>query len=146
MNIKAHLPTSAADRTWCDRYVARIGEDRIMSIKQYVYDLCDKLATGQSINIITWSDHVHKKTKSFRDWKLTDTQDLFIKILWCYMTESNGTYVFSNDYQQFKNYIDARTLEKTPPIHTGKQDDKNAGANGRGNWMQTLRAESFPAA
>ncbi|HEY5591558.1 MAG TPA: hypothetical protein VIK55_11135 [Paludibacter sp.] len=125
MNLKSHIPTSAKDDSWYNHYVSKIGEESLFKIKNYIYDLCDKLKVGEHLDIQTWIDHTHKKCAHFKDWMPLDSTDLFIKIIWCYMTESNGTYCFSNDYSQFRNYINARTLDKQSSLHNREYQDKN---------------------
>ena len=112
MDVKSHIPASNKDDSWCNHYIAKIGETALFRMRDYIYSLCDRLQVGEHFEIEIWIGHVHKKCDNFKNWTVADTTDLFIKIIWCYMTESNGTYCFSNDYKQFRNYIHARTLDK----------------------------------
>lgn len=110
--IKSHIPAGAQDVAWYYQYVDMIGEESLFKIKDYVYGLCYKLNVGEHIDIIAWIDHMHIKCQNFKNWSIDHTGDLFIKILWCFLTESNGCYCFSNDYQKFINYIrDARKMD-----------------------------------
>ncbi len=145
MSIKSHIPTSATDDTWYNNYVAKIGEASLYKIKEYIYGLCDRLKVGEHFDIETWIGHVDKKCQNFKNWTRNDSTDLFIKIIWCYMTESNGNYCFSNDYTQFRNYIDARTLDKQSTLYNREYQDKNTRANGGGTWLQTVGAETVSA-
>ena len=108
--IKSLLPTSTTDGSWYYMYVDKIGEDTLFKLKNYIYDLCRKLQVGEHLDIDTWTEHIHKKCVNFKNWKHADTLDLVVKIFWCYMTESNGCYCFSNDYKQFRNYIEECTI------------------------------------
>lgn len=147
MNIKSHIPATNKDDSWYHHYVAKIGETSLYRMRDYVYSLCDKLQVGERINILVWINQTHKKCSNFKDWSIEDSGDLFVKLIWCYMTESDGAYCFSNDYTQFRHYTHhARTLDKQSSLYQREYQDKNTRANGGGTWMQTVRAEAVPAA
>lgn len=146
MSIKSHIPASAKDDSWYNHYVAKIGEESLFKIKNYVYDLCDKLQVGEHLNIETWITHTHKKCQNFKNWSIEDTTDLFVKIIWCYMLESNACYCFSNDYKLFKNYIeDARKMDQQSALHNREHQNKDTRSNGGGTWVQSLRTQSISA-
>ena len=144
MNAKVYFPKSQKDVDWYYNYVDRIGEESLFKMRYYIFGLCNKLKVGEHINIDTWIAHVHKKCSEFENWNVDDTTDLFIKLLWCYMTESNGCYCFSNDFKNFRNYIhDARKMDKQLGIYTKEYQVKNYQSNGRGTWMQGIRTEAL---
>lgn len=145
MDIKSHIPLSNKDESWYNHYMSKIGEANLYRMRDYIYNLCDKIQVGERINILVWINQTHKKCTNFKEWKHEDTTDLFIKLIWCYMTESDGEYCFSNDYTHFRHYTHARTLDKQSSLHQREYQDKNTRANGRGTWMQTIRVETIPA-
>ena len=143
--IKSHIPISAKDVSWYNHYIDKIGEASLFRLKDYIYGLCDRIKVGEFFEIEIWISHVHKKFKNFKNWTLEDTTDLFVKIIWCYMTESNGCYCFSNDYKYFRNYIDAQKMDRKPGLHQREYQDRNTRANSGDTWMQTFRTEAVPA-
>lgn len=144
MSIKSHIPISNSDDTWYHLYVGKIGETSLFRMRDYIYGLCDRLKVGEYLNITTWINQTHKKCQHLKDWSLDDTTDLFVKIIWCYMTESNGCYCFSNDYKHFRNYIhNARKMDKQPDLPKGQHRESNSGANGRGTRMQGIGTQAI---
>lgn len=110
--VKAHIPSSPQDVAWFYKYIDLIGEETLFKMKDYIYSLCYKLSVGEFLDISSWIIHIDKKCKQFENWSIDNTTDLFIKILWCFFTESNGCYSFSSDYKRFLNYMpDARKME-----------------------------------
>ena len=144
MDVRSHIPISNKDDSWWIHYSAKITEDGIFRMRDYIYDLCDKLKVGEHLDLETWINHTHKKCVNFENWSKKDTTDLFIKLIWCYLTEHRDTYIFSNDLTQFRHYFDARTLEKQSTLYNRKYQDKNTRTNGGGTWLQTVGTETIP--
>jgi len=142
----AKLIPAPNDYSWYNHYVSKIGEERLLEIKSYIYDLCDKLNVGDHIQLETWINHTHKKCASINNWTENDTADLFVKIIWCFYLETNMCYCFDKKFTQFKNYIeDARTLDNQSAIHNREHQNKDTRANGGRTWMQTIRTQAVSA-
>lgn len=98
MDFKSFIPESVSDRSWLEKYEAKMGEKELMSYKNNVYHFLNELKVGQSINV--------------EDWCEPENYDLFTKIAFCFILEQNGEYRFENGYKIITHKYDAEEVER----------------------------------
>ena len=116
IDLSKYRLNSLIDDTWIKHYSELMGEDKLYEYKNKVYQLLLSLKVGQSISVI--------------EWVMPENYDLFIKIVCCFMSETNGCYYFYKNYTQIKRTFDAEEMEKTCQRLRSKRQDQNAGTDG----------------
>lgn len=90
--MKEYLFTDPFDASWIEKYKAAMGENEFKNYDKKLCALLLNLEAGQCIKIAGWCK--------------PQNLDLFMKLVQCFIMDSNGRYLFSNDYTQIKKHYD----------------------------------------
>ena len=114
-DLSQHRLLSLTDDTWIKEYSAKMGEDKLYEYKNKVYKQLYSLEFGKSMSVI--------------DWVQPENYDLFIKVACCFISESNGCYLFYNNFTIIKHKFDAREMENISKIFARKHQHEDSGSD-----------------
>jgi len=123
MNLSNYVLNSLSDPRWIEHYISKMGEKEFWEYKKKVYQLFEKLEVGQSVPVEAWV-----KPESY---------DLFIKIVCCFVSESNCCYQINPEYTTIKRNFDASTLERSLTLLRLKRRSQEIAGNGRGTGSES---------
>ena len=90
LDLSKHKPESLFDSTWVDDYISKMGEKAFWDYRNKVYDRLLLLKAGEEINVA-------EKVKP-------ENYDLFIKMAYCFVSETKISYGFNPEHTIFKRY------------------------------------------
>jgi len=131
MNLSHNALLSLADPTWINDYITKMGEPAFWQYKHKLYAFLDKLEVGQTISVEAWAK--------------PETVDLFIKIVCCYISESECCYQINPEYTIIKRNFDAQQMERTLTLLACKRQAKGAAPDGSGTECERKGPEAVPA-